>query len=135
MEKILVLILFPFILTAQSILPPIQEWHGKSESLIAKASNPWITPTEKTDFVTTPTYAETMSWLKKLADASPLLSIKSIGKSPEGRDIFMIVASTEKTVTAAGLKQSGKPSLLVQAGIHSGEIDGNDVAARYCFWK
>lgn len=126
MKKRLALILFPFILTAQSILPPIQQWHGKSESLIANTSNPWITPAEKSDFVTTPTYAETMSWLKKLTDASPLLSMISIGKSPEGRDIFMVIASTEKTVTPAGLQQSGKPLLLVQAGIHSGEIDGKD---------
>ena len=126
MKKILALILFPFILTAQSILPPIHEWHGKSESLIAKSNNPWITPTEKTDFVTTPSYEETMNWLKKLADASPLLSMKSIGKSPEGRDIYMIIASSEKTVTASALKKSGKPLLLVQAGIHSGEIDGKD---------
>ncbi len=126
MKKILSLLLFPFILSAQSILPPVQEWHGKSESLIAKATNPWITPTEKSDFITTPTYDETMSWLKKLADTSPVLTLISIGKSPEGRDIFMLIASSEKTVTAAALKKSTKPLLLVQAGIHSGEIDGKD---------
>ncbi|WP_395050385.1 M14 family metallopeptidase [Flavobacterium sp.] len=111
---------------AQSILPPIREWHGKSESLIAKPNNPWITPAEKSGFSTTPSYSETINWLKKLADASPLLSIVSIGKSPEGRDIFMVIASSEKTVTASALKKSGKPLLLVQAGIHSGEIDGKD---------
>ncbi|MEK8179839.1 M14 family metallopeptidase [Flavobacterium buctense] len=113
-------------ISAQSILPPIQEWHGKSESLIAKANNPWITPTEKADFITTPTYDETMNWFQKLADASPLLSMISIGKSVEGRDIYMIIASSEKEVTATALKQSDKPLLFVQAGIHSGEIDGND---------
>jgi murein tripeptide amidase MpaA len=111
---------------AQSVLPPLMEWKGKSESLIAKASNPWITPTEKSGFITTPDYAETMSWLKKLSDASPLLSMISIGKSPEGRDIFMIIASSEKTTTSAALKNSSKPLLFVQAGIHSGEIDGKD---------
>ena len=111
---------------AQSILPPIREWHGKSESLIVESSNLWITPTEKSGFITTPSYNETMNWLKKLADASPLISMVSIGKSPEGRAIFMIVASSEKTVTASALKKSGKPLLLVQAGIHSGEIDGKD---------
>lgn len=111
---------------AQSILPPVMEWKGKSESLIAKADNPWITTIEKTNFVTTPDYAETMSWFKKLSDASPLLSMLSIGKSPEGREIFMIIASSEKTTTAAALKSSSKPLLLVQAGIHAGEIDGKD---------
>ena len=112
--------------TAQSILPPVIEWHGKSEALIAKTNNPWITPSEKSDFVTTPDYKETMSWFKKLTDAFPLLSMISIGKSVEGRDIFMIIASTEKNNSAASLKKSTKPLLLVQAGIHSGEIDGKD---------
>ncbi len=113
-------------IVAQSILPPIMEWKGKSESLIANAANPWITPTEKAGFVTTPNYNETITWLKKLAAASPIISIVSIGKSAEGRDIVMLIASTEKIITAAALKKSAKPLLLVQAGIHSGEIDGKD---------
>ncbi len=112
--------------SAQSILPPAIEWHGKSESLIAKANNPWITPSEKSGFVTTPDYNETMNWFKKLTAASPMLTMVSIGKSIEGRSIFMIIASTEKTTTSKALRNSGKPLLLVQAGIHSGEIDGKD---------
>ena len=111
---------------AQSILPPVIEWKGKSESLIAKSNDPWITPAEKSSFITTPGYDETMSWFKKLADASPLLTMISIGKSVEGRNIIMIIASSEKDISAAALKKSAKPLLLVQAGIHSGEIDGKD---------
>ena len=128
MKKILsiICIITTLQIAAQSILPPVQDWHGKSESLIVKSNNPWITLAEKSDFVTTPTYDETMNWLKKLADASPLISMISIGKSPEGRDIFMMIASTEKIVTADALKKSSKPNLLAQAGIHSGEIDGKD---------
>ena len=80
---------------AQSILPPAIEWNGLSESLIAKANNPWITATEKSNFITTPDYNETMSWFKKLTAASPLLTMVSIGKSVEGRDIYMIIASVE----------------------------------------
>jgi len=118
--------LWALTVTAQSILPPAIEWHGKSESLIAKANDPWITPAERSDFITTPGYKETMNWFKKLADASPLLTMITIGKSVEGRDIFMIIASTEKNITAASLKKSGKPLFLAQAGIHSGEIDGKD---------
>jgi hypothetical protein len=111
---------------AQSHLPAFTEWHGKSESLIANANNPWITPSEKSDFVSTPDYNETMSWFKKLTAASPLLTMVSIGKSVEGRDIVMIIASSEKNSTAASLKKSNKPLFLAQAGIHSGEIDGKD---------
>jgi len=111
---------------AQSILPPVPEWKGESELLIANPGNPWVTPTEKSGFITTPGYNETMNWFKKLAAASPLISMVSIGKSPDGREIFMMIVSAEKTITATALKKSSKPLLLVQAGIHPGEIDGKD---------
>ena len=114
------------IVKSQDILPPVPEWHGKSEALIARPDNKWITHTEKSGFETTPTYAETMDWLRQLTAATPLLSMISLGKSVEGRDIFMIIASTEKVKTPEVLKNSGKPALLVEAGIHSGEIDGKD---------
>ena len=112
--------------TAQSFLPPAIPWSGKSESLVAKPNDPWITATERSGFTTTPGYNETMNWFKKLTAASPLLSMITIGRTVEGRDIYMIIASTEKNITTAALKRSGKPLLLVQAGIHSGEIDGKD---------
>jgi len=126
LKLLFISVLFAQQIIAQSFLPPAIEWHGKSETLIAKSNNQWITPAEKSDFVTTPDYNTTMNWFKKLSAASPLLTMISIGKSVEGRDIFMVVASTEKNITSAALKHSGKPLLLVQAGIHSGEIDGKD---------
>lgn len=111
---------------AQTVLPPVMDWHGKSESLIAKTNDPWLTPSEKSDFKTTPNYNETVNWFKKLTAASPLLSMVSIGKSVEGRDIYMIIASTDKDKGSFSLKASEKPLMLAQAGIHSGEIDGKD---------
>ena len=111
---------------AQSILPPVIEWNGASESLIAKPNNPWITATEKSNFISTPDYNETMNWFKKLSDASPLLTMVTIGKSIEGREIYMIIASVDKNITPSSLKKSGKPIFLAQAAIHSGEIDGKD---------
>ena len=72
---------------AQSILPPVMTWKGKSETLIAQPGNPWITPAEKSGFVTTPDYKETMGWFKKLAAASPLLTMVSIGKSVDRKSV------------------------------------------------
>jgi hypothetical protein len=37
--------------------------------LVAKPTNPWITPTEKSSFKTTPNYEETVNWFK--TDSSP----------------------------------------------------------------
>ncbi|TFG71878.1 MAG: carboxypeptidase, partial [Flavobacteriales bacterium] len=115
-----------FSISGQNILPPVKAWSGTSESLIVRANDPWITPTEMSDFVTTPDYGETMEWLKELSSKSPLLHMVSIGRSVEGREIFMIIASTDQDTAPEALKESEKPLLLAQAGIHSGEIDGKD---------
>jgi hypothetical protein len=121
-------VFLPFITTAQQveILPPILPWKGKSLELIAKKNNPWITPTEKSDFVQTPSYAETMSWFGKLCAASDVMEMITVGQSANGRKIEMVIASLDKTFDKAALRSSAKPLLLVQAGIHAGEIDGKD---------
>lgn len=130
-HSVLVIILsisfaFGSFLQSQAILPPLMEWNGKSETLIAKTTNPWITLSEKSGFVSSPSYEETMNWIKKLCISSPLLTMVDIGTSPEGRTIYMVIASTDKLVTASSLSKSPKPLFLAQAGIHSGEIDGKD---------
>lgn len=112
--------------TQQAILPPELKWNGKSQALIAPKNDPWITPVEQSDFTRTPRYDETMQWLQKLAAAAPELKMISLGKSPEGRDIWMVIASKAHAFTPAALRATGKPIFLAQAGIHSGEIDGKD---------
>ncbi|QQX80194.1 carboxypeptidase [Shewanella sp. KX20019] len=109
-----------------AILPPMIEWHGKSESLLAAPDSEWATPFEKNGLKTSPNYDETFIWLDKLIAQSNMLKKVSIGKSPQGRDIWMIVASKEGAEDATTLLKGNKPSVLVQAGIHSGEIDGKD---------
>jgi len=109
-----------------SILPPIHPWSGASEALLLSADQPWVTPFEQEGYITSPNYHDTMEWLDKLVDSSDLLQKVSIGKSPQGRDIWMIVASREGASTAQALSDNGNATVLVQAGIHSGEIDGKD---------
>ncbi len=111
---------------SQPILPPLVPWNGKSRALTVDKNDRWITPTEKSEFRTSPSYDETTAWLRKLAVAAPQLKMISLGKSPEGRDIWMIVASQEKQFTPDALRKNGKPTILAQAGIHPGEIDGKD---------
>ena len=108
------------------ILPPLPPWDGASRKLVAAKNDPWITPAEQSDFRTTPSLDETVAWLKKLAAAAPELKMLSIGKSGDGRDIWLIVASKERAFTPEALRASGKPTVLAQCGIHAGEIDGKD---------
>ena len=108
------------------LLPPAPKWSGKSRSLTVPNDHPWVTPFETSGNQSSPSYKETMIWLKKLTAAAPELHMQSIGTSLEGRDIYMILASTEGAFSAQAMGQSNKPLFLVHAGIHSGEIDGKD---------
>jgi len=110
----------------ESLLPPVQNWTGPSESLIVAADDPWITPAELTQLSATPDYDETVAWLRKLVSAAPELEMVSIGQSLQGRDIWMVIASAEGAFSAEAMKATGKPLLLAHSGIHAGEIDGKD---------
>ncbi len=109
-----------------AILPPATSWSGESRSLIAPKDDPWITPAETSAFRFSPSYDETVAWLKKLDAASPELQMVSLAKSPEGRDIWMVIASKERAFTPEALRRSGKSILFAHGGIHAGEIDGKD---------
>ncbi|RAW02925.1 M14 family metallopeptidase [Pseudochryseolinea flava] len=106
----------------EEILPPTQPWKGKSLSLVAKANDAWITPTETSNFQNTPSHEETIAWLEKLCAASEVLDLTTVGHSANGRKIVLVIASTDPT----SVKTSSKPNVFVQAGIHAGEIDGKD---------
>ncbi|MCE9679683.1 M14 family metallopeptidase [Shewanella sp. AS1] len=109
-----------------AILPPSLIWHGKSEALLKAADDPWATPFEQQGLITSPSYTDTFKWLDKLIASSDKLHKVSLGKSPQGRDIWMIIASSDGADTPEALKANDKPTVMVQAGIHSGEIDGKD---------
>ncbi|MBX3736916.1 MAG: M14 family metallopeptidase [Candidatus Didemnitutus sp.] len=127
------LLFVPFVLalvahaaSPQDFLPPAPAWHGASEALVARPDNPWITPAEKTGLTDSPNYADTLAWLEKLAAASPHIKLVEFGATAQGRPLVLVVASEEGAEDPAALAQNGRPTLLAQAGIHSGEIDGKD---------
>lgn len=110
----------------QAILPPELPWRGKSLALVASPLDPWITPAEQAGFARTPSYDDTVAYLRRLSEAAPEVQLVSLGRSHEGRDVWMAVASTERARTPQALLAHAKPTLFVQAGIHAGEIDGKD---------
>ncbi|ESQ87730.1 hypothetical protein ABAC460_18830 [Asticcacaulis sp. AC460] len=104
--------------TQEAPLPPLAPWSGASEKLIAGTDNPWITPAEQMNFADTPDYDATRAWLDRLVASAPdLLTIESFGTTAQGRELYFVRASKGG---------AAKPVLLVQAGIHAGEIDGKD---------
>jgi len=108
------------------LLPPLPPWEGKSREQALAPDATWATPFEQGGMVDSPSYDETVAWLERLVAAAPQLRMVSLGKSPEGRDIWMVIASAEGAKTPEQLRATGKPTVFAQAGIHSGEIDGKD---------
>lgn len=113
-------------ISPDEILPPAPAWRGASEALVRPATDPWATPAEKTGLSATASYADTVAWLERLAEASPLIKVQRFGKTSEGRDLVFVIAAEPKPFDHVELRLNGKPTLLAQAGIHAGEIDGKD---------
>ncbi len=87
----------------------------------------WITPAEAAGFRTTPDYADTVAYLLRLQQAAPgMIRVETFGTTPEGRPMTVVIASGDGAFDPAAARKSGKPVVLVQAGIHPGEIEGKD---------
>ena len=106
----------------QPFLPPAPAWAGASQSLLRDASDPWVTAFElDADHDFSPNYVDTRAWFDRLDAASDLIRIEQFGTSPEGRPIYAVIASKDGAAF-----DPDKPVLMIQAGIHPGEIDGKD---------
>ena len=64
--------------SAQDFLPPAPAWQGASEGLLVPPDDPWITPAEASGLTESPNYDRMIAWLKKLAEASPLIDAERV---------------------------------------------------------
>jgi zinc carboxypeptidase len=105
----------------------------------------WRTPAEAADYRSTPSYEETLAFLKKLQARLPEMALRFYGTSSEGRPLPLVILSKEKVFSPEREEEEGgrregregskekaereaerKPVVLIQNGIHAGEIDGKD---------
>jgi len=91
-------------------------------------SQDWATYYEKSGFEETPRYRQTIKYSKRLAKASDWVHYTSIGKSPQGRDIPLIIVDKDGLKTPEQARAAGKAILLFQSAIHAGESDGKDAS-------
>lgn len=84
------------------------------------------TKVELNAFRGTPSYEETLAFLRRLEMTSPYLSLSFYGTTAEGRPMPLLVASKDQAFTPEAAAQAGKPVVLVLNGIHPGEPDGKD---------
>lgn len=87
-----------------------------------------LTTGEKTGWQQTGDYAEVQRLMRTLAKRSPLVRVVEFGTTAEGRPMGALVVSKDRAFTPEAAKRTGKAIILIQSGIHSGEIEGKDTS-------
>ncbi len=84
-----------------------------------------LTP-EKSNFEKTSTYGDVMNFINAIKGKSPYIQISTLGKSPMGKDIPIVILSNPSVSTPEQAKASGKPVVYIQGNIHAGEVEGKE---------
>ena len=109
-----------------AIEPPAAK-DAASLTASTKASPPdLLTTGEKTGWTLTAPYAEAVDISHRLERASAFVKVLNIGTTPEGRTMIALVVSKDKAFTPEAAAKTNKAVIMIQSGIHSGEIEGKD---------
>ncbi|MDH5823240.1 M14 family metallopeptidase [Luteimonas sp. RD2P54] len=82
---------------------------------------------ERSGFVRTGRYAEVVELCAAFAEAYPdAVRCFDFGTSPEGRPMKALAVSRSGALDPQAARERGLPVVLMQGGIHAGEIDGKD---------
>jgi hypothetical protein len=124
--------LLAFLLAQDPIAP-----HSASEPAAAKAAasltastkespQNLLTTGEKTGWNETAPYAEAVEISHRLERASRFVKVMDIGATPEGRTMIALVVSKDRAFTPEAAAKTDKAIIMIQSGIHAGEIEGKD---------
>jgi len=91
----------------------------------------WQTYYEKSGYKDTPRYEETIDYCQRLNQFSPLVSIVNLGKSPQGRDIPMMIVDKDGLSDPAMIRAKGRIIVLIESCIHPGEPEGKDASMMF----
>jgi len=107
------------LLALLAAVPAFQAVHAAAPGL--------STVSERSGFQATGRYDEVVTLCAAFAKAYPA-AVKCVefGRTPEGRPMLALVASTRGAFTPQAARKAGLPVTLIQGGIHAGEIDGKD---------
>ncbi len=87
-----------------------------------------LTTGEKTQWQQTARYDEAVRIMRRLAALSPQVKVIQFGTTSQGRAMYAMIVSSDKAFTPAAAAKTNKAVILIQSGIHSGEIEGKDTA-------
>lgn len=96
--------------------------------LSINAQDIWKTEFEKSGYKSTADYDESIKYFEMLAENSEYAKLESFGISPQGRTLYVLIVDKDKNFNPVEISERKKPVILIQNGIHSGEIEGKDAS-------
>ncbi|MEK7249917.1 MAG: M14 family zinc carboxypeptidase, partial [Bacteroidota bacterium] len=85
----------------------------------------FLTHFERTNFLESPNYDETMKYFAQF-ESTGKAEMFSFGVSPQGRELKFIVVGNDRDFSQQAARANGKVVVLIQNGIHAGEMEGKD---------
>lgn len=90
---------------------------------------PPLTVAERSSYQATSTHAEVMAFIGEIAALGRgQLHVTSFGHTPQGRELPLLVLSSEGFASPAAARASGRPIVLLLCCIHAGEVEGKEAA-------
>lgn len=84
------------------------------------------TVAETSEYTRTSLHADVVAFIQQVAASSDLVTLATLTRSPEGREVPLVILSRERVRTPAELAATGKPAVLIMANIHAGEVEGKE---------
>jgi len=73
-----------------------------------------------------PNYENTIRYFEKFQSKTPFVKIRTIGYSHQRREIKVVIVSKDKIFNPIEARRKNKLVVLIQNGIHPGEVEGKD---------
>ena len=97
-----------------------------NQRVTAQQQDKYLTWYEINGYNKTPRYLQTVEYCKLLAQNSKMVTYTSIGTSPQGREIPLLILDRDGLTDPQQIRAKGRVVMLVEAAIHAGEPDGKD---------
>jgi len=106
--------------------PPAARFAASLTASTKESPQNLLTTGEKTEWKQTAPYAEAVEISHRLERASRFVKVMDIGTTPEGRTMIALIVSKDRAFTPDAAAKTGKAVIMIQSGIHAGEIEGKD---------
>jgi dipeptidyl-peptidase-4 len=100
---------------------------GLSLTLAAQEAQPQ-TVAEATDYKATSRYVDVINFIREVQKKSPLIRVETMGVSPEGREIPLVIVGDPVPSSPLDLRTDPRAVVYIQGNIHAGEVEGKEAS-------